>query len=60
MGLLSWLLGKPKTANHPTRKAAGWNLSENGNTVLIAGSSKITVFQQNPPNAAAAKNGLGI
>jgi len=46
MGLLSWLLGKPKADVNRTGNAGNWDLSENGNPVLITGSSRITVFQQ--------------
>lgn len=46
MGLLSWLLGKPKADINRAGKAGDWELSENGNPVQIAGSSRITVFQQ--------------
>ncbi len=46
MGLLSWLLGKPKVVFDQTEKPGDWDLSENGNPVLVIASSRITVFQQ--------------
>ena len=46
MGLLSWLLGEPKTVIDQTGKTGDWDLSENGNPVLVVASSRITVFQQ--------------
>lgn len=46
MVFLSWLFGKPKTATSRTRKTGDWDVSENGNPVLVVGSSRITVFQQ--------------
>lgn len=46
MGLLSWLLGKPNADINGTAKTGDWDLSENGNSVLVVASSRITVFQQ--------------
>ena len=38
MGILDWLLGKPKST------ATKWSVSENGNAMIISGSTRITVF----------------
>lgn len=46
MGLLSWLFGKPETVINQIRKTGDWGLFENGNPVLVVGSTRITVFQQ--------------
>lgn len=46
MALLSWLLGKPKADINRTGKTGDWDISENGNPVLVVASSRITVFQQ--------------
>jgi hypothetical protein len=47
MAIFSWLFGKSKS---PANKSAGvtgrWVSSENGNPMLIDGSTRITVFQQ--------------
>ncbi|MDF2096396.1 hypothetical protein [Aquibaculum arenosum] len=47
MALFDWLFGKSKARKDKALTArAGWAVSENGNPMLIEGSTRITVFQQ--------------
>lgn len=47
MALFSWLFGKSESrARQSSTITDRWNVSENGNLMLIEGSTRITVFQQ--------------